>query len=129
MNAHSFNFFGGAFGSACRCQTGSNKALFGFNSGDDLWRQESITGESELPLRWNKSVEDLPILRNVTMEEGVTEDPMSKWTFLRIFCSTLRSAGYLCGSSIHQIRRYLGKKVDGKLCFSLLEIYYMCELY
>jgi hypothetical protein len=23
MNAHSFNFFGGALGNACRCQTGS----------------------------------------------------------------------------------------------------------
>ncbi|KAN0085538.1 AdoMet-dependent rRNA methyltransferase [Elaphomyces granulatus] len=92
----------------------ADKALFGFNSVDDLWRQESITVENELPLRWNKSVEDLPILRNVTMEEGVTEDPMSKWTLLRIFRSTLRNAGYFCGSSIHQIRRYLGKKVDEK---------------
>jgi hypothetical protein len=26
MNAHSFNFFGGAFGNACRCQTGSKLA-------------------------------------------------------------------------------------------------------
>jgi hypothetical protein len=98
----------------------ADKALFGFNSVDDLWWQEFITGEDELPLRWNKSVEDLPILRNVTMEEGVTEDPMSKWTFLRIFRSTLRNAGYFCGSSIHQIR--LGKKVDGRLCFSGLNL-------
>jgi len=70
----------------------ADKALFGFNSVDDLWWQEFIT-----------------ILRNVTMEEGVTEDPMSKWTFLRIFRSTLRNAD-------------LGKKVDGRLCFSGLNL-------
>jgi len=88
----------------------ADKALFGFNSMEDLWRQKIPTGEDELPLRWNESVNDLPILRKATINDGVTKERMSKSMFSRIHSSTLRNAGYFCGSSIHSIRRYLGKK-------------------
>jgi hypothetical protein len=41
--------------------------------------------------------------------------PMSKSAFLAIYYSGLENASYFCGTSIHRIRRYLGKKVDGKI--------------
>jgi hypothetical protein len=37
---------------------------------------------------------------------------MPKSAFTDIFGSTLRNAGYFCATSIHAIRRQLGKKVD-----------------
>jgi hypothetical protein len=37
---------------------------------------------------------------------------MPKSAFTDIFRSTFRNAGYLCATSIHNIRRQLGKKVD-----------------
>lgn len=77
-------------------------ALFGFDSLDGLWQQEIPTGETEVDLRWNDSALETKIVR------------MSKSKFLRIFKSTLANAGYPCAASVHQIRRCLGKKVDGK---------------
>src|SRR5436190_17624913 len=100
----------------------ADKALFGFNSMDDLWQQEIPRGEDEVILQWNESAKNLPILRNVTMKDGVTKDPMSKWTFRRIHRFTMRNAGYFCGISIHQIRRYLGKKIDGEWCLPGLNL-------
>jgi hypothetical protein len=104
----------------------ADKALFGFNSVDDLWRQEFIPGEEELPLRWNKYVEDC----GTSPWKRVL--PRTQCLNGRSFEYFAPNAGYFCGSSIHHIRRSLGKEVDGKLCFSglnLLEMYYMCELY
>ncbi|KAI9764757.1 MAG: hypothetical protein M1840_008026 [Geoglossum simile] len=46
------------------------------------------------------------------MKDGVTKEPMTKATFLGIYQSSLKNAGYLCGTSIHAIRHYLGKMVD-----------------
>ena len=77
-------------------------ALFGFDTLDDLWQQEIPPGENELILRWNDSKLETKILR------------IPVWTFRRIFKSTLVNAAYNCAASIHQIRRCLGKKVDGK---------------
>ena len=71
-------------------------------------------GKDELPLRWNKSVKDLPILQAATATDDVSDKPMSKAMFIRIHSSTLRNAGYFCSTSVHSIRRYLGKKVDGE---------------
>jgi hypothetical protein len=39
---------------------------------------------------------------------------MPKAAFLAIFEKTIKNAGYLCSTSIHAIRRQLGKKVDGE---------------
>ncbi|KAH0543790.1 hypothetical protein FGG08_001972 [Glutinoglossum americanum] len=92
----------------------ADEALFGFSSMEDLWKQEIPQGEDEVSLRWNESVKDLPILRKATMKDGVTEEPMKKAAFLKIYQSSLKNAGYLCGTSIYAIRRYLGKMVDGE---------------
>lgn len=46
------------------------------------------------------------------MREGLMDDPMPKSAFSDILRSTFRNAGYLCATSIHAIRRQLGKKVD-----------------
>ena len=77
-------------------------ALFGFDSLDDLWQQEIPLGDNELILRWNDSALDVPVVT------------LSKDKFRRILRDTLQNEGYICSTSIHQIRRYLGKKVDGK---------------
>ena len=39
---------------------------------------------------------------------------MPKSAFLRVFRAMMKKAGYFYGTSIHAVRRYLGKKVDGK---------------
>jgi hypothetical protein len=78
-------------------------ALFGFSCLDDLWQQEIPDGDNELTLRWNDSVLEIKIVR------------MSMSTFYRILRSTLNNADYVgVPASIHQIRRCLGKEVDGK---------------
>ena len=56
----------------------------------------------------------LPILRNVTMRGGVSTTPLSKKTFSRIIKSVLTLSGYFGTATIHAIRRYLGKKINGK---------------
>ena len=51
------------------------------------------------------------------MQQGVSEEPLSKKTFDRIIKSVLNLSGYFGNATVHAIRRYLGKKVNGK--FSL----------
>ncbi|KAI9767322.1 MAG: hypothetical protein M1840_005731 [Geoglossum simile] len=46
------------------------------------------------------------------MKDGVIKEPMTKVVFLGIYQSSLKNAGYLCGTSIYAIRHYLGKMVD-----------------
>lgn len=49
------------------------------------------------------------------MEEGVSEkDPLPKATFDRIFKSVLVRSGYFGKATVHAIRRFLGKKLNGK---------------
>ena len=81
---------------------------------NDIRKQEIPPGENELTLRYTDAAVDRPILRKCTKAEGVTDEPMPKSAFLAIYESTMKNAGYLCGTSIHAIRRALGKKVDGK---------------
>jgi hypothetical protein len=43
------------------------------------------------------------------------QEPMKEWGFIRIFRGILTSAGYIgVSASAHQIRRELGKQIDGK---------------
>lgn len=93
----------------------ADKAIFGVNSVEDLWQLQIPSGENELILRWNDSVKGLPILRNATMQQGVSEEPLSKKTFDRIVKSVFKLSGYFGQATVHAIRRYLGKKVNGKL--------------
>ena len=92
----------------------ADNALFGFQSLDDFWQQEIPLGDNELILRWEDPELELPILRHV--KNGVvTNSPMKVWRFVSIFLSTLEIAYHDCSASVHQIRRQLGKKTDGKL--------------
>ena len=84
----------------------------GYETLDDLQMQEIPEGENELPLRFKESALNQPILRKCTKAKGVTDEPMPRSAFTAIFGSTLRNAGYFCATSIHAIRRQLGKKVD-----------------
>jgi Protein of unknown function (DUF3435) len=92
----------------------ADDALFGYESLDDVRKQEIPSGEDQLVLRYNETALDQPILRKCTKATGVTDEPMPKAAFLAIYEKTLKNAGYLCGTSIHAIRRQLGKKVDGE---------------
>ncbi len=56
----------------------------------------------------------LPILRNATMQQGVTDKPLPKRTFDRILKSVLNLSGYFGNATVHAIRRCLGKKVNGQ---------------
>jgi hypothetical protein len=93
----------------------TDKALFGYNSLDALLEQKIPLGQDELPLRFNDDALDRFIFRRWTLADGITEDKMPKSAFWDMFRRTMRKAGYLCGTSMHSIRRQLGKKVDGKL--------------
>jgi Protein of unknown function (DUF3435) len=92
-----------------------DKVLFGYKSLDDLLEQKIPLGQNELPLRFNDDALDRFIFRRWTLADGITKDKMPKSTFLDIKNRLMRKAGYLCGNSMHAIRRQLGKNVDGKL--------------
>ena len=89
-------------------------ALFGFETLDNLQKQEIPVGENELPLRFEESALNQPILRKCTKAKGVMDEPMPRFAFVAIFRTILRIAGYLCATSIHAIRRNLGKEVDDR---------------
>jgi len=93
----------------------ADKSLFGYESLDDLREQEIPSNKNEIKLEYNPEALDRPILRKCTQAGGVLNEPMPKKAFLRIFGSTLKNTGYFCNTSIHAIRRYIGKKVDGKI--------------
>jgi hypothetical protein len=93
----------------------ADKALFGFDSVDDLWQQEIQPGENELVSRWKDEAMNRPILRQTYKAKGVSRKKCwSVHSFKRIYRSLLDVEGYICEASIHMIRRYLGKKVDSK---------------
>ena len=92
----------------------ADNAIWGIETFDDLWQLQIPDGDDELPLRWNDSVRALPILRNATMQRGITEEPLPKRTFDRTLKSVLELSGYFGNATVHAIRRFLGKKVNGK---------------
>jgi hypothetical protein len=92
--------------------TVADDALFGFESLDELLKQEIPAWQNELILRYRESALDRPIMRKCTKAGGVTDEPMPKAAFTDTFRNMLRNAGYLCTASIHAIRQQLGKKVD-----------------
>ena len=97
----------------------ADKALINVDSLEGL-QKEILRGQDELILDFKDEVLDRPILRKCTKKDGETDEKMPKEAFLRIFRETLKNAGYFCGTSIHAIRRNLGKKVDGKSHVSLI---------
>lgn len=92
----------------------ADKAIHGITSAKDLWELQIPEGDDELPLRWTDDAEHRPILRDATMQHGVSEKPLSKTVFSRIMRSVLRLSGFFGDPTVHAIRRYLGKKIDGK---------------
>ena len=90
----------------------ADKALFGYETFADLQEQAIPPGENELVLRFKEAMLDKPILCKCTKASGVTDEPMPRSAFSDILRNTFRNAGYLCTTSVHAIRRQLGKKVD-----------------
>ena len=105
----------------------ADDALFGYESLEDVRAQEIPAGQDELILRFKDSALEQSILRKCTKTGGVTDELMPKSSFTTIFRSTLTNAGYLCGPSIHGIRRQLGKGVDSKLAPLVSTIYPECQ--
>ena len=97
----------------------ADKALYGIESLEDLLKMEIPAGQDELELFFKDTVLDLPILRRYTKEKSTIEEIISKSAFLRIFRAIIRKTKYFYGTSIHAVKRYVGKKIDGKLRFSI----------
>ena len=93
----------------------ADKAFWGIDSPKDFWQLQIPFGENELLFRWIEFAKSLPILRNATMQQGVSDEPLSKKTFDRIIKSVLNTSGYFGNATVHAIRRYLDKKVNGQL--------------
>ena len=92
----------------------ADNAIWGINSFNDFWQLKIPDGDDELPLWWKDSVMALSILRNATMQQGVTDEPLLKRTFNCIIKSVLNLSGYFGNATVRAIRRCLGKKVNGK---------------
>jgi len=82
----------------------ADRAFWGIKLPEELWQL--------LILRWTDSAENLPILRNATMQHGVSDEPLPKRTFDRIIKSVMNLSGFFGSATVHAIRRYLGKKVN-----------------
>jgi hypothetical protein len=92
----------------------ADEAFYGIKSPEKFWQLQIPEGEESLPLRWTDSVKNLPILRNATLENGVSKEPLPKATFERIVRSVMRISGYFGFATVHAIRHYVGKKLNGK---------------
>ena len=53
----------------------ADKALLGFGTMEDLWRQEITPGEDEVPLQRNELIKEPRVSRNVDISERVTNNP------------------------------------------------------
>ena len=86
-------------------------ALYGIKTIADLYDQQIPEGDNELILPRNENVAGLPVLR-IAKQNGVSEEPLSRAIFDRIFKAVLEQSGYFGKATVHAIRRYLGKKVN-----------------
>lgn len=85
------------------------------DSFEDLCYLQIPPDESKLILRWRDTAKYSPILRNATKDDGVSTESLSKSTFQGIVEPVLKSPVFFGAATVHSIRRYLGKKVNGKL--------------
>ncbi|KAI9768035.1 MAG: hypothetical protein M1839_004298 [Geoglossum umbratile] len=90
----------------------ADKAFCGIESPEKLWQLQIPEGEKALILQWEDAVKNLPILRNATLQKGVSEEPLPRATFERIVRSVMRMSGYFGYATVHAIRRYIGKKLN-----------------
>ena len=72
----------------------ADKAIYGVNSVEEFWELQIPSDQDELPLRWNAEVENLPVLRNATMNHIVSEEPLPKNSFDKILKAILKLSGY-----------------------------------
>ena len=93
----------------------ADKAFYDVDSPEKFWQLQIPKGEEALILRWDDAVQNLPILRNATLQDGVSEAPLPRHTFERIVRSVMRMSGYFGHATVHAIRRYLGKKLNGEV--------------
>ena len=91
----------------------ADKALVGIDTFEDLFDQQTGEGEDFKMLLVRDDAMELPILCSCTEACRVTRAKWPRSSFLQIFKQTLVNAGYFSSASIHQIRRNLGKKLDG----------------
>jgi hypothetical protein len=93
----------------------ADHALFGIESLDDLQQQQILEGDTEKIYRWNDDALDLPIVRAISKDGTVLKTKLSESTFRDAFKQVLALAGYFgVAPSPHQLRRFLGKQIDGK---------------
>jgi Protein of unknown function (DUF3435) len=92
----------------------ADNAVWGIDSFEGLWQLQIPPGEDELILRWNDPTEALFILCNAIMQHGVTVEPLPKRTFDRTLKSVCNLLGYFGNATVHAIRRFLGKKINGE---------------
>ncbi|OBR02097.1 hypothetical protein CH63R_14398 [Colletotrichum higginsianum IMI 349063] len=100
----------------------ADDTMFGFDSLESLYELEIPEGDNEIILHWNEDVLDLPIVRGIARDGTVTSKQLTESSFHQSFNKALKLAGYVGVSpSIHQIRCYLGKQVDGRTAHYFLQ--------
>ena len=73
-------------------------------------------GEEYFELPLNPSILHLPVLRSI-VDGNVSTEPLRQGVFEKIFKQVQQKAGFFQTATIHAIRRYLGKTIDGKSLF------------
>ena len=100
------------------CMGLADKALFGFSSPDDLGEQKIPDGRNEVHLRWHDWALDIPICRAADRQRIILpHTAMPQHIFTAILGRVLMTLYVGVLISIHQIRRQLGKKIDGNSPF------------
>jgi hypothetical protein len=114
----------------------ADKALWGFNSPDELWQQRlpsDPTGQPEpVPLRWNDEVLNKPVCRCVTSNGVHPRKAFDKVQFSRFHIAFVRRAGFSETPTYHSIRREVGKELNSEFAAShrfVLKINWFLERY
>jgi hypothetical protein len=86
-------------------------ALYGISTVDDLAKYDLSNGP--IPLRWKDEYLEKPVLRNVTAD-GPQDVPIDAVTFCECLRVIFTAAGYEKRPVVHEIRKHLGKLIEGK---------------
>ena len=88
-------------------------AFFGLDSPEALERWDPDDNEPTR-LLWKPHMVNQPILRMVTRSSGVSERPLVRATFCRLFRGIVCNAGYYEIITVHSLRRGLANRIDSK---------------
>ena len=88
-------------------------AFFGLDSPEALERWDPDNNEPT-QLLWKPDMMNQPILRMVTRSSGVSERPLVRVTFCRLFRGIVCNAGYYEIITVHSLRRGLANRIDSK---------------